>query len=96
MRKIWKFDIFDQGNPVTRLEMPVGARIVHVGVQDQTESQQIRVALWADFCHDGPTLPRTFEWFGTGHEIPDYAQYIGTVKLYNDLLVLHLCEIHNQ
>ena len=65
---IWKFPV--DVNPV---EMPLGARIVHFGVQNHVPM------VWAIVDPEvSLTRPHRFVAVGTGHPIPTAATYVGT------------------
>ncbi len=54
--------------------LPIGAIIRHVGI-DRTDN----IAFWAEGDVDAAPGPqRTFEVYGTGHDVPDAAVYVGT------------------
>lgn len=73
MRTIWKFELEDG-----KVKMPACAVIRHVGCQRTT------VCIWAEVVSDAPLETRTFEVFGTGHEIPvskgQRYRYLGTAQ----------------
>ena len=59
--------------------------IVHAAIAPGTSM----IALWAEVgVHGG--RERTFQVFGTGHEIPDAAEYIATV--FDGIFVWHIYE----
>jgi hypothetical protein len=66
MKTIYKY-------PIAKNQMiPMTAKILRVGLQNGTPF------LWAEL-DPGHTVatPRHFEIFGTGHSIPDKAEYVG-------------------
>lgn len=83
MRQIWKFSIPILGEPC-EIEMPLDARIVHVGAQDLDT-----LMFWAEVDRVA-TFPRTFRVFGTGHLIDTGWEYRGTVQV--GVFVWHLYE----
>lgn len=70
MKTVWKFPI---GNQVV---MPKGAQIVHVAEQDGTVGPV--VTMWALVDPEAPAETRRFAELGTGHEIPDEHEHVGT------------------
>jgi hypothetical protein len=81
---VWKFPLrLSMGQWV---EMPQGARIVHVGLQDAV------ICAWAIVDPDAPIEHRVFRIVGTGHrEIIDGSTYLGTVQ--QDVYVWHVFEV---
>ena len=67
-----------------QVEMPRGARIRHVGIQ------QNQVTMWAEVDQDEAPETRSFAIRGTGHEIQEMEVYLGTV--FADPYVWHLFE----
>ena len=75
-------------NNETTIQMPVGTRILHVGL-DRNELP----CLWAwTPLHGGPVEDRTFDIFGTGHDVPMVHHYHGTI--HDGYYVWHVFE-HN-
>lgn len=76
-----------------KLELPIGARLLHVAPQDRAPYQP---SLWAlidkERAENGDTVVRTFRIVGTGHEHEDIwpEEYIGTWQLHG--FVWHLFE----
>ena len=67
------------------VEMPVGAEVLCVQVQNQ------QPYLWARVQPDSPTVPRCFRVAGTGHELgTDVGRYIGSFQLHGGHLVFHV------
>lgn len=90
MSVIYKYQL-DLSKTVSH-EMPEGAEILTVGLQ------QHEIILWARVAlerrgHEGPKETRTFRIYGTGHPIQDETEveYIGT--LYDGPFVWHVFEI---
>lgn len=81
--EIWKYHLDTE---ITNLDMPVGAEFLHFNVQ------QGRLCMWIKVSPKNSTAIRRFQLFGTGHEIPADAKYLGTILLNNQALVLHLVE----
>lgn len=84
MRTVYKYAvrIDDTWN---RVDLPVGARIVHVGSQDR-----FYVMFWADVAPGAAREARWFRVFGTGHTVWARAEHIGSVQAGE--LVWHLFE----
>jgi hypothetical protein len=73
MQAVFKYCISFTG-PVA-LQLPVGARVVHVG-RDALNVP----CIWAliDLCHNVLSPPREFSILGTGATVSDSKEYIGT------------------
>ena len=72
--------------PSEPLMIPAEAKIVHVGLQDS------RVTLWAEHSRETPsTRELRVQIFGTGHPIPAFASYLGT--LFDGPFVWHCYEV---
>jgi hypothetical protein len=83
MRTIWKFP-FDVADEIT-IEMPKGAKVVHVGPIWPMHN------LWAIVDTEAPLEERKFSIRGTGHPLPPRsAKYVGT--WWADPFVWHLFE----
>jgi hypothetical protein len=94
--KIWKFVITPDAVDIPNehhemiVQMPWGARVLHVGVQ------QDKVCLWAEVNPDNRLCPRKFYSVGTGFgTVPrgDIAKFLGTVQC-NGGFVWHIYEEH--
>jgi hypothetical protein len=71
-RQIWKFQVpFDE---VCIVEMPLGARVVFVGEQNDA------IYLWAEVDPAHRKVVRKFAIVGTGQSIPEDLEYVGTVQ----------------
>jgi hypothetical protein len=79
---VWKYQL---GDDVT-IELPEGAKILHVGMQG------IYICLWCLVDPHAPRVERRFKVFGTGEYI-DAGEYIGTVM--EGPYVWHVFEVHN-
>ena len=81
---IWKFPIRIDDELV--IEMPRGARILHVGVQNG------KPQLWAMVDVKAPLVDRHFAVRGTGHPADGLkeVQHSGTFMMANGALVFHL------
>ena len=51
------------------------------------------VEFWAEHEDDKPVYPRAFQVFGTGHDLPDEAAWVGTGGRTRDGYVGHLYEV---
>lgn len=65
----------------------MGGPIVHVATRDP----RVVEIWWLDETSE-TARPRTFRVFGTGHPLPDAAQYVGTAITPDGSLVWHLME----
>lgn len=76
MKKIFKYPLSKED--VTKIQLPVGVEILHVGLDPKGVP-----CLWAeipnpDYLDIQPLDTRIYDIFGTGWEIPDPSHYIGT------------------
>ena len=80
MKTIYKY-------PVGEVQIPKGAKILTVNMQDD------KFVLWAEVDTENVLEHRTFEVFGTGWELPHYVEmkYIGTC--FERLFVWHVYEV---
>ena len=72
---------------VFTIEMPQGAEVLHVDMQNQTP------CIWAKVDPDAPTVNRRFRMAGTGYDLGDVAAHVGTIFMADGNLVFHLFEI---
>ena len=91
MKVIHKFPMLNlQHNAVLEVEMPKGAKVLDIQVQNET------AMIWAIVNPKHSTRKRVFHVFGTGFEMEDYEKkhydYIKTVQ--NGPLVWHIFEVH--
>jgi hypothetical protein len=89
-KSVWKFKLTVVDEQT--LNMPKGARPLHLGVQPSS-TQQEDICLWAEVDVDALLEPRQVFVRGTGHpldDIPEEATYVGTVILMNGRFVLHV------
>lgn len=87
MKRVFKYQFrdFTQRESFT---MPRGADFRAVQIQNNN------VCLWFEVEDSRPTEQRTFEIFGTGHELPEgVLWYCGTFQLLNGAFVGHVYEI---
>lgn len=83
-KTVWKFTVHPWD---TRVEMPKGARLLHVHEQGGD------VCLWAEVDPAAPKVDRVVLVFGTGHPIRhEQIEYVGTAHLVEagQSLVLHV------
>jgi len=71
-RKMLKYKMPDPGETLA-VHMPSGAAIVHVGMQ------RGGIMAWAS-TSEGPLVVRRFETVGTGWDVREDAEYVGTVQ----------------
>jgi len=94
-RKVFKYGPVVVTDESQQVHMPVDAKICFIG-----SKRDGFIDIWAIVDVDAVdhTSPRTFQVFGTGHSIPEDAQYMGTsiqgtpMTLQNGSLVWHLFE----
>ncbi len=84
MMTIWKFEV-PVNDESTEIELPMGARIVHVGAQHADT-----VIFWAIVDKEMPTQHRTFTVVGTGHKFDGGWLHVGSVLM--EPFVWHLLE----
>jgi len=86
VKSIWKFQfrIHDRVD----IEMPVGARVLAVQMQND------QPCLWALVDPKAVKESRVFRVFGTGHPVPDGLpmDFVGTFQMAGGALVWHLFE----
>jgi len=90
MRKtIWKYKL-GQPKDVTEVSMPVGADILHVGMQDDEP------CLWVLVDQDMASVStRKIACFGTGNPCNEAHpfNYLGTIVGHRDVFVWHYFEL---
>src|SRR5579872_4380097 len=88
MKKIWKYQLIIVNEQ--QIALPVGAKILAVQVQHNMP------VIWAEIDVTQPIEMRSFQTFGTGHNIVDQPgferEYIGSYQIDNGDLVFHLFE----
>ena len=87
MKKVLKYKLEPRvsNNKTESVKMPPEARYLHVGFQGDD------MYLWAEVDTDMAEVYRTFEVFGTGHEMSDGPRtFIGTAHLNNYQQVFHI------
>lgn len=90
MKKIFKYEL--ETTDIQHFYLPIGAEILCLQTQDEIP------CIWALVEPDAELKLRTFEIFGTGHDVPDSEKrrrYIGTYQLRKGMLVFHCFEIEN-
>jgi len=86
MKRIYKYEL----TPLhTMIEMPVGAELLCVKVQNGTP------CLWALIDDDAAPEYRPLVIFGTGDTVVNAGKYIDTFLIENDSLVFHVFEGSN-
>lgn len=86
MKTVWKFEVFGPVRFTT--VMPKGAEIL--SVQRQGEGVQ----MWALVDPSQPAEERTFQSFGTGHDIDaEIIAHLGTVQFEGGALIFHVFEV---
>lgn len=78
MRRVWKFPIplFDADGETVAVTMPVGARVLHLGLQ------QGRPCLWAEVDPENDVVARTIQIVATGYsDVPEIGIYLGTLQM---------------
>jgi hypothetical protein len=90
MRTIWRYPIdltaLDLSESFAAIRVPCISRFLSAHVQHG------RICVWADVDDGEMKVPCRIYVVGTGQPspVPESAQFIGTVMLANDNLVLHL------
>lgn len=79
MRQIWKFPLdFANGEPVA-VDMPESAEVLRLAMQGPAHGRaHLTPTIWALVDSDNPTEQRRFAVYGTGHDLPRHARYVGT------------------
>lgn len=86
-KTIYKYGL---GMAQEEIEMPVGSTILHIGTQHG------KICMWVEVNPENPIVKRTIEIYGTGDLIRQdmgiSKKYLGTVKLNDETLILHVYE----
>lgn len=83
MKTIWKFKL--EVKDSQKVEMPKGAKLLYVGVQDNIPH------LWAEVDPDNINGKATIVTFGTGQRVDaDRLGFVGTYMLYGGSFVGHV------
>ena len=86
MQTIWKFP-FQIEHKIT-IEMPEGAVLLHVDVQQNTP------CIWAVVNPRAAAKPRQLRLYGTGTPIEEkLGTHVGSFQMRNGLLVWHVFEV---
>ena len=87
--RIWKWTLHIED--LQSREMPVGAKLLTVQVQDGMPQ------LWALVDEEAAIETRTFATYGTGNPMPDGdpGAYVGTYQISGGALVFHVFEPFN-
>lgn len=87
LTKIYKYQL--ETTDVQQIQMPQGSEILCIQTQEETPY------IWALVDPNATVTKRTFEIFGTGHNVPENAnrKYIGTYQLQGGQLVFHCFEL---
>jgi hypothetical protein len=86
MKSIWKFPL--EGFECN-VEMPTGAKILHVA----TQGDEPKPYVWALVDPDAPKVRRTLTIVGTGWKLKDHMgsmPYVGTFMLLGGSMVWHV------
>jgi hypothetical protein len=83
-RTIWKFPL--QVVEEQALQMPIGAKVLHVGTQGNIAS------IWAEVDPTAELEKRWIYMFGTGHSLPALraAKHLGTFMMHDGTVVYHV------
>jgi hypothetical protein len=84
-RRIWKFVLT---KPLVEIDMPLAARIVHVGLDPAGPDPALWAECWISELRE--TERRTFRVVATGGPVPDDCAYLGTCHM--DEMVWHVFE----
>lgn len=85
-KKIFKYQL--ENTDVQTVEMPKDAEILCIQTQNEVP------CIWALVEPKKTLTKRTFEIFGTGHDVPEFTVrvYVGTYQLHGGSLVFHCFE----
>lgn len=83
---VWKFPI--PWHDVFTLDLPIGARPLHVSTQEGAPFVWVQLATGETFLER-----RTFQLVGTGAPVPEGGAYVGTFHSPDESLVFHVYEI---
>lgn len=89
MQKIYKYEVYTQPTVQQTINIPFGAEVLSVGMQQGV----IQLWVWVNIL--APEKARNFVIFGTGHTIPDTLnlRFIGTVQLDEGSFIYHVFEV---
>ncbi|GAA2092394.1 DUF7352 domain-containing protein [Actinomadura alba] len=89
-KRVYRYEIPVNGRPFTR---SVSGDPLHVAARRIGVSPDHRVDFWVEDRDDAPPRDRVFQVFGTGHPIPDEAQWVGTTQRTPEGFIWHLYEL---
>lgn len=96
MRKMYRYlvpiDDFPHLIPLSPMWSPVA---VATGSGERPDAGNGCVEFWCEHEEGTPEIKHAFQVFGTGHELPDGAQWIGTTARDSLGLVWHLYEVRS-
>ena len=86
-KTIWKYAVpYRHDTRWTFMFPGISPKVLHLGMQAGIP------CLWVEVEPDLESgWTRSFEWVGTGHEVPSQSEYVGTVQ--DSGLVFHLYEV---
>jgi hypothetical protein len=88
IQTVWKFEVPFPGTDVFEIEIPKGAKILTVQLQDGSPK------IWVLVDTFNVDVSRKFKVVGTGYKIRDkIIEYIGTFQIVEYGLVYHLFEV---
>ncbi len=82
-RTVFKYPL---GSPVTVLDLPTDAKVVHVAAQDDVPT------IWVLLDPAAPTVQRAFVGVGTGQPVDEDLSFVGTATGIAGWLVFHVFE----
>jgi hypothetical protein len=88
--RIYKYPLCVSGDAVharIKVQMPIAAEIVKVGLQDES------VYLWAEVSTNVPSETRVFAVVTTGEDFPPRGEYVGTFEQLGGKLQWHVIEV---
>jgi hypothetical protein len=83
MKSVWKYQLDVVGRQM--LQMPIGAKILHIGVQNEYP------VIWAEVDTEAGIEPRIFTIVTTGERYEAHTGYVGTATI-RDWFVAHIFE----
>lgn len=69
------------------VEMPKVSQVLALQLQNDIPT------LWVQVDPETPAVTRTFQWVGTGQDVPLDGKYVGTVQMKDGAYVFHLYEV---
>ncbi len=87
---VWKYATpLDKLGDIVEFVMPMGARVLSVGAQNDS------LCLWALVDEHAPPRSRTFRVAGTGHPLDQSSanRFVGTVQFTGGSFVVHVFEV---